>query len=149
MIVALPDEGVDLASLLSIQDLMPSLPSASGGILQKLHVELPAFSFSTSLDLVETLEAIGIRDAFSATADFSGLTDAPVFLTGARQDARITVDENGIEAAAFTELFGEAMAAPGQKEPDPIPFIVNRPFLFCVATEGIPLFVGVVLDPGA
>ncbi len=150
MTIVLPDEDTGLLPLLTRQGGAQELISPGTGYLRKLHAEFPQFAFDTAFGLETALYALGVRAAFSpAAADFSGLADGPVYLTAARQDTHITVDKTGIEAAALTQLFGEAMAAPGQKEEEPIRFIVNRPFFFCIAAEGIPLFVGVVLDPGA
>ena len=58
--------------------------------------------------------------------------------------ARVKVDENGCEAAAFTAVTVEATAA----RPEELPVVemdLNRPFGFLITgAEGLPLFVGVV-----
>lgn len=60
--------------------------------------------------------------------------------------ARVKIDEDGVEAAAFTVL------EPGDTAPMPpeleIHFTLDRPFLFSVVTgDGLPLFAGIVNTP--
>ena len=62
----------------------------------------------------------------------------------------VAVDEHGTEAAAATAI---AMQRAGGMPAPPVPFVVDRPFLFAIhATgrdggSGSPLFVGRVTDP--
>ena len=77
-------------------------------------------------------------------ADFTPLTDNGAFLSSAMQAARVKVDEDGVEGAAYTEAIVDlkCAAAPGAK---PVEMCLDRPFVFVVATsDGIPLFVGTV-----
>ena len=81
-------------------------------------------------------------------ADFSPLTAEPqeLFLSQAQHDVRVTVDEEGVEAAAYTVL--AANAASAFSEPQELDFILDRPFLFAITTyNGLPLFVGIVNQP--
>ncbi len=59
---------------------------------------------------------------------------------------RVTVDEEGVSAAAYTVMMADAGGAmPPEKEVD---FILDRPFLFVITgNDGLPLFTGVVNDP--
>lgn len=60
------------------------------------------------------------------------------------QAARVKVDEDGVEGAAYTEAIVDLKCAeaPGAK---PVEMCLDRPFVFVVATsDGIPLFVGTV-----
>lgn len=53
----------------------------------------------------------------------------------------MTLDENGVEAAAITVSFEGGLLRPPENEID---FLLNRPFLYAVMSEkGIPLLVGV------
>ena len=58
----------------------------------------------------------------------------------------IGVDEEGTEAAAATAI---TMQRAGGMPAPPVPFVVDRPFLFAVhhVASGAPLFVGRVADP--
>ena len=59
------------------------------------------------------------------------------------QEVHIGIDENGVEAAAFTEILWAGAALPqGRAE-----MILNRPFLYAVKNKGQILFVGICQDP--
>lgn len=104
---------------------------------------MPKFSLQTSLNLSEILPAMGMLDAFSPIADFSGMSNAPeLYITDALHQARIDVTEKGTEAAASTAVVvgirGTAME-----------FIINMPFFFAVVdseTDTI-LFMGNIVNP--
>ena len=87
-----------------------------------------------------------MTDVFSEDcSDFSAITtDMPVYLTGANQSVRVQIDEQGVKAAAYIEF-------PGAMSPEPpdeiIDFILDRPFLFVIASENIPLFAGSIHEP--
>ena len=88
---------------------------------------------------------MGVRAAFDAqVADFTPLTDVPAFLSNVRQAARVKVDEEGVEAAAFTEMSVCTSSLPmGVVE-----MKLDRPFLFAIYdANGLPLFVGTVYQP--
>ena len=62
-----------------------------------------------------------------------------------RLACRVKIDEKGVTAASYIELnFGAGAAEP----PDEIiDFVLDRPFVFVVSREQIPLFVGTVNQP--
>jgi serine protease inhibitor len=98
------------------------------------------------VELKEGLEELGITDIFSfETADFTGALEGPACITGARQSLRVAIDEKGVTAAAYIEIPGAGAAAPPEEIID---FILDRPFVFVIATsQGVPLFTGVVNQP--
>ena len=73
-------------------------------------------------------------------------TDADgIFLDKAQHAARVTIDEEGCTAAAYTVMMAAGTAMPPDEEVD---FILDRPFLFVLSSlDGLPLFAGVVNDP--
>ena len=91
--------------------------------------------------------SLGIADAFSESADFSGMCDRNVFLSKVLQESFIAVDEKGVEAAAYTIIAAPEAAA----EPEELPridFHLTRPFLYAIeANDGTMLFVGTVTVP--
>ena len=150
MWLILPDEGTDVNAVLA-GDMMPFL--LNGGNSARLgyyniHLSLPKFDVSSRMDLADGLRALGVTDVFGSTADFTPITDADgVFVGKVEHAARVTVDEEGVEAAAYT-----VMPVPGDAEhgdePEDYYFTLNRPFLFAITgTDGLPLFVGVVNQP--
>ena len=63
----------------------------------------------------------------------------------ARHAARVRIDEEGCEAAAYTVLGMPASAMPPDGEID---VTLDRPFLFAITgSDGLPLFVGIVNQP--
>ncbi len=119
-------------------------PSGMNSDYPLVHLTVPKFDVSGKVDLLEHLKALGIRDALSAeTADFSPLTDDVdlIWLNGAEHAAMVTVDEDGVTGAAYTEL---AMCGAGMPL-DEVEFILDRPFVFAAAApDGSILFAGVV-----
>jgi serpin B len=118
---------------------------------QKVILTLPRFTMTQQFELSGTLAAMGMPQAFTRQADFSGMTGKPEFLISAAiHKAFVDVNEQGTEAAAATSTVMRAMAmrAP-MKEPPPVVFRADHPFLLMirdVKTGGI-LFLGRVEDP--
>ena len=84
------------------------------------------------------------RTVSEANADFSAVTDQPLFLSQALHGVRVKIDERGCEAAAYTMMAADTSAAPAP-EVEEIEFILDRPFLFVITNRvGLPLFVGIV-----
>jgi serpin B len=125
--------------------------------LQKLEfaprviLTLPRFTMTQQFELSGALEKMGMPQAFSAAADFSGMTGKPDFaISAAIHKAFVDVNETGTEAAAATStvMMATAMRA-NQPEPPPIVFRADHPFLFLIRdtkTGGI-LFMGRIEDP--
>ena len=67
-------------------------------------------------------------------------------LDEATQSVYLDVNERGTEAAAVTAL---SVAVVTSAPPPPIPFFVDRPFLFAIRDEkmGVFLFMGLIADP--
>ncbi|MBP5250750.1 MAG: serpin family protein, partial [Lachnospiraceae bacterium] len=76
-------------------------------------------------------------------ADFSPIMDIPdVSLDEAIHAARVKIDEEGVEAAAFTVMMMKNTAV---MVPQIIDFTVDRPFHFVMTDQnGVPTFVGTV-----
>ena len=115
-----------------------------------VNLSLPKFDISSDIDLTDGLKALGITDIFNvAKSDFSALTENAngIILTKADHAARVTVDEEGVKAAAYTVLMKCGSAAPPDEKID---FVLDRPFIFVITgNSGLPLFVGVVNNPAA
>ena len=99
-------------------------------------------------DLVNGLQELGITDVFDHTvSDFTPITDTPqLYVGGATHAARVTIDEEGCLAAAFTVLlvYGTGMSP----QPPEMDFTLDRPFLFVISSrDDLPLFVGTVAEP--
>lgn len=151
MWLLLPDEGVSPADLLENGAAMNFVSASERpeGMRSEIALSLPKFDVSSDLDLIDGLKALGVTDAFdAAVSDFSPMTtDAEqIEISQAKHAARVKIDEEGCEAAAFTVMMAEATAA--LETPPRVDFTLDRPFLFAVTGEAsLPLFVGVVQTP--
>lgn len=152
MVVLLPKETDGLPAL---EKLFTS--SAASNWLGKLEPEdkviltFPRFTMTQEFELSSSLSAMGMAQAFSNGADFSGMTGKPDFtISAAIHKAYIDVNEKGTEAAAATGIVmrATAMRAPFP-EPPPIVFRADHPFLFLIrdTKTGAILFMGRVTDP--
>jgi serpin B len=112
-------------------------------------VYLPKFKYrTTNFFLNETLQHLGMHDAFNAqAADFSAISETPVFVGFVKQDSYIDVNEEGTEAAAVTTI-GVRVTSVGP-EPQKPTFIIDRPFMYGIRerTTNTLLFMGHVVDP--
>jgi serpin B len=109
---------------------------------------LPRFAFSSRFELGPALAALGMPTAFSADADFSGITTAePLAISNVVHEAAVAVDEAGTEAAAATGVVMER--ASDLTDLDSVTFTADHPFLFLIrdAESGAVLFLGRLADP--
>jgi serpin B len=114
---------------------------------RQVALSLPKFEVESDFSLVEALTAMGMPDAFSDAADFSGMTGSrDLFIAEVVHKAFVSVDEAGTEAAAATAVVMVEMAMPEE----PVEVTVDRPFVFLIRDieTGAVLFVGRVVDPG-
>ncbi len=161
----LPYEGGELSMVVLLPKETGGLPTleqsftaaATKDWLQRLEpvdkviLTLPRFTMTQQFELSGALTALGMPQAFSAAADFSGMTGKPDFsISAAIHKAYIDVNEQGTEAAAATSTIMVATAMrQSTPEPPPIVFRADHPFLFLIRdtrTGGI-LFMGRVADP--
>jgi len=109
---------------------------------------MPRFEFASRFRLGETLAAMGMQDAFSGNADFSGMTgNRDLFISDVVHKAFVSVDEAGTEAAAATAVIMPTAAPPGAT----VEVTIDRPFIFLIRDieTGAMLFVGRVVNPSA
>ena len=141
----LPDEGVTVEELLQRENFLQEAEDLLVDALEvRVNWSVPKFDLHASLELNDALRALGVTDAFDkAAADFTPLTDTGAVVSSVMQAARVRIDEEGMEAAAYTEIIVEPTAA----EPPPCSeeeMNLNRPFLFAIWKDGAPLFIGAV-----
>lgn len=143
----LPDEGVDVYQLAEDTESFEQMMNGDlESIAGKVTWKVPKFSYGSSLSLADMLKEIGMEDAFSAEADFSGISDdGPLFISSVQQDAHLGIDEKGVEGAAFTEMMFAGAALPK----DEAEMILDRPFLYIVRNNGNIIFAGICEDPTA
>ena len=145
MVFVLPDEGVAPESLLNEPDFLSRLEFYGDACTWgEVQWSVPKFDVNSDLDLKEALTSLGITDLLAPEkADLTALTDLDAFVSDAKQLARVKVDEEGVEAAAVTIIAVKNFSLP----PQPTEVCVmdlDRPFLFIIRTQDIPLFIGIV-----
>lgn len=151
MWLILPDEGCTAADILASEDylrmtLNPGSWKNKG--TYKIHLSLPKFDVVNQMDLIEGMKAMGVTDIFDYTiSDFTPMTDTPMlYVNQINHAARVSIDEEGCVAAAFTVISVPGAGMP--QECDELDFVLNRPFLFIVSSrDNLPLFAGVVNEP--
>ena len=123
--------------------------------VKRVRLTMPKFEMDASLDLVHTLEALGMPNAFDAKkAEFQGIDglsclkgdDECLLISDVIHSAFLSVDETGTEAAAATAaVVGIAKSV----TPDePIELTVDRPFVFLIRDRGTGsvMFLGRVVE---
>ncbi len=150
MTLVLPDPGrmAEVEALVAERGWSTVLDATA---YERLQLRLPRFTVRASARLRELLISLGMATAFGDDADFSGLTtDEQLKISEVLHQTFVAVDELGTEAAAATAV---AMQRATGMPVEPVPFVVDRPFLFAVhaqshtVPDGTPLFLGRVVDP--
>ncbi len=146
MYFILPDEGVSAEELLLDGEAMAFIlgESRKNNTYIKVNRTIPKFDVSSTINLTEGLQSLGVTDIFSfEKSNFSPMTDdTDVAVSKATHGARVMIDEEGCKAVAFTML--EYAGSPPPPD-DVVDFVLDRPFIFVITSQtGLPLFVGVV-----
>ena len=150
MFFFLPDEGTSAEEVAASKEFLEFLhmdDDARYAMAKtvEVHAEIPKFDVSSDVDLISSLMALGITDVFSdQTADFSSiLADyLPAEVDSVEHAARVKIDEDGCEAAAYTVIMVKNTS---MFIGDTADFICDRPFLFTIENRnGATLFTGIV-----
>ncbi|MDI3389674.1 serpin family protein [Streptomyces sp. B-S-A8] len=106
-----------------------------------VRVALPKLSLRTTVEAVRHLEELGIRQAFLASADFSGLSPEEIAVSQVVQETVVKVAEQGVEAAAATVVAMRGAGAHRPSEPTEL-IAYDRPFGIVVldGSGTVPLF---------
>lgn len=115
---------------------------------QEVNVRFPRFKMTAEFTLNAVLQALGMREAFTDEADFSGMDGQRwLFISRVIHKAFVEVNEKGTEAAAATGVIMKATAMPAP----PPEFHADHPFLFfiCDNQTGAILFAGRLTEPPA
>jgi serpin B len=129
MVILLPAQGQFEAfeGMLDAESVQAILEDVEA---RQVSLSMPRFEFDSDFSLKEALAALGMPDAFTSAADFSGMTGTrELFISEVIHKAFVSVDEEGT----------------------PVEFTADRPFLFLIRDNptGTILFVGRVVDPGS
>jgi serpin B len=112
----------------------------------KVNLSVPKFKMGSEFNLKEVLQALGMKDAFAGSADFSGMTEnARLFIDEVIHKAVIDVNEAGTEAAAATAVVMRKTAVLMES----VTFKADRPFIYAIRNtkDGTIYFLGKVTNP--
>lgn len=144
MYCILPDEGVNINTFIenmSIEKWKAIRENITE--VDDVVLKIPRFKLEYGIkELNDSLESLGMGEAFSDQADFSGIRE-DLYISRILHKAVIEVNEKGSKAAAATVVEIKETSAM-----EPIAFVADRPFMFIIAddTTGTILFMGKLLD---
>ena len=94
---------------------------------QEGSIRLPKFQIDYEIELQKALTTLGMGEAFTTKADFSGMGEN-LALSNVKHKTFVEIKEEGTEAAATTSV--GVVATSRTIKPKPFEMIVDRPF-FC------------------
>lgn len=144
MVIILPDEGVSVNELLDTPEKIQTIFTSGDLTYGEVVWSVPKFSYNSSFKFKTVLQKLGIKSAFEMDADFTGITDHMAYISDVTQQTHIAINENGVEASAFTSITFYGAAVPdGRAE-----MILDRPFIYgIIDSNGTLLFAGICENP--
>ena len=130
MYIMLPSKDIGVNGVVSymseggLKDVMSHVKNT------RVRLSMPKFKVGSEMSLVKTLEAMGVRTAFTSAADLSGIARGPLSVSDVYQKAVVDVDEKGSEAAAVTTVTVSLTSARVDQVPS---VVIDRPFLYMIA----------------
>jgi len=146
MIIMLPKDSYTINNMItdlntnSWNDLKNSLTQTDN-----INVKLPKFKFEYELNMNDVLSAMGMQEAFSDHADFTGINPAGnLYISEVIHKSFVEVNEEGTEAAAATSVGISFTSMPQE-----VWFLANKPFLFFITEKNTSciLFIGKITNP--
>ena len=147
MVVLLPQDDKTVEDVITNLDNESWQNAISFNNSYKVNLQLPRFKAVCTYQMEKSiLPAMGMKIPFAKyDADFSGITDAPFFISEVIHKTFVEVNEEGTEAVAATIKKGVLAAPPPEAIID---YVVNKPFAFaiCENSTGVILFLGKIGD---
>jgi serpin B len=131
--VFLPKQRTGLAAFereLTGENLDIWMTNLAGAQRPRLDLTLPKVEMRAEYLLNAPLQVLGVRQAFTNGADFSGITAAEALkISQVIHKTFLAIDEEGTEASAVTAIDMVTTSAPiGPPPPPPIEFKADHPF---------------------
>ncbi|KAK9874770.1 hypothetical protein WA026_005577 [Henosepilachna vigintioctopunctata] len=126
----------------SIESKMDLVLKPQNYTKETIKLFLPKFKVEMTMNLVPSLQNLGITRLFNRDADLSGISiKEGLYVSNVVQKVFMNVDERGTEAAAATAVISNARSAaiPRQSK---LEIKVDRPFLFFLKLKNMVLFSG-------
>ena len=141
----LPDESVSLAEFISSLDGATLKNLFDGKQSARVKATIPKFSYDYDISMAEIISEMGWQSAFCETADFSKISDTPLYISDILHKTHIDFNSNGTKAAAATAVMMKSESA--SPAPDQmIRLVFDRPFMFVIYdnNSGVPVFIGTI-----
>lgn len=108
----------------------------------QMFIELPKFKFEFEIELNKALSDMGMKKAFTDSAEFPNIIDSreELFISQVIHKAFVAVSEEGTEAAAATVQSMKFKSGP-------MMFRANHPFLFVIKFKSQVIFMGRFVNP--
>lgn len=112
----------------------------------KIHLKVPRFTIKTSTSLVEPLKKLGIKKIFEDENPLSKLFKTPTRVGDVKQDAFLSVDEDGTTATAVSRVTIIPLSLNSYEDQY---FTCDQPFMVMLVdkTRLIPLFMAKIRQP--
>ncbi|KAL3096356.1 hypothetical protein niasHT_026323 [Heterodera trifolii] len=129
LFIVLPNSNDGLTKVLEELTEAKLMEMVKNSPVTKVMVSLPKFKIESTHNLEELLPSLGLKTAFDKeNADFSGINDTVrLYISKVLQRAMISVNEQGVEAAAATMVI---IATDISTAEIPPVFRANHPFAF-------------------
>lgn len=131
MDVILPNKDLTVDSLIRQMDMEQYKNSTK--VLKKydvIDVSFPKFHVKSEIDIKYLLQEMGLTDIFSKKADFSLMSESPLYINKMKQNIEIDVDEKGTHVEAVTSTSFVTLCA--LSNPTKAEFYANRPFIYFI-----------------
>lgn len=147
-VALLPDRGISTEEYISSFDgntVSDLIGSARAG---NVFIKLPKFTSGSDTDLKNVLSDMGMPDAFSEGADFSGLyvgaIDGPVRIGDVSQKTYIDLNEEGTSAGAATIVQVESDGLDDDICLPTVRIELDRPFVYMIVDREnmLPIMIG-------
>jgi serpin B len=112
----------------------------------EVDILLPLFTTESDTKLNDVLSKMGMPNAFAPNANFSKISNVPLYVSEMKQKAKIEVNEEGTKASAVTVAEMALGSAIGGQltRPKKVDFHADRPFIYLIRemSTGTIFFMG-------
>ena len=117
----------------------------NNNIYAPVDVRMPEFKYTYGGDISDICSSLGMKQAFTPSADFSPMTSEWAKIDSIIHKAHIELDRRGTKAAAATAVMMVGCAAPDMWD-ETKSVILDRPFVYAIMHNetGLPVFTGIM-----
>ena len=136
----LPNEDISIEQFEQNLNVEKYLRLIAGAAEREVDVMLPKFTSEYMVTMNPYLRELGLADALSYGADYSGISNTDFAVGEILHKTFIDVNETGTRAAAVTAILMKGVARKPQ-------VILDRPFVYAIVDRkyGIPVFIGDII----